>query len=277
MGTAKTFHIGCQSWGYDDWITPAGGKTVFYPRGTRRDQMLGLYSQIFDTIEVDSTLYGVPAASTFEGWYAETPDDFIFSLKFPREITHDRSLAPDTRALVEEFVERAAILQDKLGVLLIQMPASFEATKENAQTVREFVAALPGGFRFAMEFRNEGWFVDWTYDELEQVGVAFCTVEGRWVDRELVLSAVPRVSTDFAYVRVMGERDLPKFDRIYRNRDDVIDRWVEAFDSFKARDIYIYIDNYFEGHSPATARKFKQSLGLPATLPDELEPQGSLF
>ena len=59
MTESETKHrIGCQSWQYDDWITRAGGETVFYPRGTKAGEMLGLYSRVFDTIEVDSTAYG---------------------------------------------------------------------------------------------------------------------------------------------------------------------------------------------------------------------------
>jgi uncharacterized protein YecE (DUF72 family) len=277
MASNTIFHIGCQSWGYDDWITSAGGRTIFYPRATKRDEMLGLYSQIFDTIEVDSTLYGVPAATTIEGWYAETPSNFVFSLKFPREVTHDNSLAPQTYPVVSEFVERAALLKEKLGLLLIQMPASFEATRENGQTVREFLASLPGGFRYAMEFRNDGWFVDWTFEELETAGVSLCLVEGRWVDRELVLGSIPRLTTPFGYIRVMGERDLPKFDRIYRPQDDAIDRWITEIENLDAAEIFIYIDNYFEGHAPATAAKFKERLNLPIRLPGELETQGTLF
>ena len=83
------FRIGCQSWGYDDWITPAGGDYIFYPTGTKRTEMLFFYSRVFDTIEIDSTLYGMPASTTLEKWYRETPDNFIFSLKFPREITQE--------------------------------------------------------------------------------------------------------------------------------------------------------------------------------------------
>src|SRR5688572_21414367 len=64
----KRYHIGCQSWQYEDWVTEIGGETVFYPRGTKAGDMLGLYSEVFDTIEVDSTAYGTPAVSTLEGW-----------------------------------------------------------------------------------------------------------------------------------------------------------------------------------------------------------------
>jgi uncharacterized protein YecE (DUF72 family) len=273
----KNYHIGCQSWGYDDWITPAGGETIFYPRGTKRDEMLRLYSEVFSTIEVDSTLYGMPAESTIQNWYDETPNRFIFSLKFPREITHDHLLRGPSIRVMNEFVERVALLREKLGVMLIQFPASFEADKDNARALRQFLDHIPAEFRFAIEFRNAGWFVDWTYEELEKAGVSLALVEGRWVDRELMFAAAARVSSRFRYVRVMGERDLESFDRIQRHRDHVIDTWASELSKLDASDIYIYCDNYFEGFAPGTANKFLKTFDLPTVDPAVLEPQGSLF
>ena len=70
--------IGCQGWNYEDWTTKAGGEFIFYPRGTRSGEMLALYAEIFDTIEVDSTFYATPPASTFENWYKKTPNILRF-------------------------------------------------------------------------------------------------------------------------------------------------------------------------------------------------------
>jgi uncharacterized protein YecE (DUF72 family) len=128
------YHIGCQSWGYDDWITKPGGDTVFYPVGTKRNEMLQQYSQAFDTIEIDSTVYGLPPVSNFESWYAKTPPNFLFSLKLPREITHERSLDTTSFPMLEEFLKRASAFREKLGVLLIQLPARFDSAKENDKT-----------------------------------------------------------------------------------------------------------------------------------------------
>ncbi len=68
--------IGCQGWNYNDWTTKAGGETVFYPRGTRSGAMLEIYSQIFETVEVDSTFYAIPPGSSVENWYKKTPENF---------------------------------------------------------------------------------------------------------------------------------------------------------------------------------------------------------
>jgi len=274
---AKEIRVGCQSWGYDDWVTPAGGELVFYPSGTKRSEMLALYSKVFDTIEVDSTLYAIPPSTTFEKWHDETPDDFVFSLKFPREVTHDRRLSAESIPVALEFAERARLLKDKLGILLIQLPPSFEGSKENGQRLRQLLAALPRDVRFAVEFRNREWFIDWTFEELARNSVALGLVEGPWLPRELMFEAAARLTSDFAYIRIMGERDLEKFDRIYRNRDDVIESWADTIRGLTAKDIYVYIDNYFEGFAPETAAKLQSTLDLPASRAADAQQQGSLF
>lgn len=270
-------HIGCQSWGYDDWITPIGGETVFYPSGTKNDEMLGLYSRMLNTIEIDSTVYGIPSAATVEKWYEQTPDAFTFSLKMPREVTHERLLDKTTLPIVDEFVGRISRLEEKLGLILIQLPGSFEAIRENALNLRRFVSGLPREFRFAVEFRNSGWFNDWTYDELAASGVALCLVEGKWVPRELMFASLVKHELPFAYFRFMGERDLRRFDRIYRERDETLAHWSKVIKKLKAKEIFVYVDNYFEGHAPATANKLKVLLDLPKSDPNILEQQPSLF
>ena len=267
MQRTQITHIGCQSWGYDDWITPIGGETVFYPSGTKHDEMLALYARVFDTIEVDSTVYGLPSVSTVEKWYEQTPPGFTFSLKMPREVTHERGLDTSTLPIVVEFIERVSRLREKLGVVLIQLPASFEAVRDNAQNLRRVVESLPRDIRFAIEFRHAGWFNEWTYDELNENGVALALVEGKWVPRELMFASLVRHEMPFAYFRFMGERDLQHFDRIYRERDETIVHWSKMVKKLKAKDIFIYVDNYFEGHAPATANKLNALLGLPEADP----------
>ena len=277
MLETKTFHIGCQSWQYEDWVSKPGEDPVFYPRGTRPADMLEHYSQIFDTIEVDSTAYGTPAISTLEGWVEATLDDFVFSLKAPRAITHEFSLTPQSYPLMDEFTNAARLLGPKLGAILIQLPASFESTKDNGTALRGFVSRLPREIKFAVEFRNPGWFVEWTFDELNESGVALALVAGKWVPEDTMFSAFEKTNAPIAYLRMMGIRDLDKFDRIYRDRIQEIRQWAAKTKSLKAKEVFVYLDNYFEGHAPATANRFKTSLGIPFTDPQQLDPQASLF
>lgn len=277
MAETKQSHIGCQSWQYDDWITPPASDPIFYPRGTRAADMLPLYAEVFDTIEVDSSAYGTPAASTLEGWDASTPDDFLFSLKVPSVITHEFALGPQSYSVMDEFVDAVRRLGPKLGVILIQFAASFDSTKENRTALRTFVERLPTDIRFGVEFRHPGWLVDWTFEELDAHGLALALVAGKWVPEDVMFAAFAQTKTRFAYVRLMGVRDLPKFDRIYRDRLEEITRWAGKIKSLAATDVFIYVDNYFEGHAPATANRLKATLGVHVTDPQELDKQASLF
>lgn len=269
--------VGCQGWNYDDWTTKAGGEFIFYPRGTRSNEMLALYAEIFQTIEVDSTFYAIPPVATFDNWYKKTPENFTFSLKLPREITHDHALRKSSLAVADEFCEKAKELKEKLGIVLIQMPPQFEGSKENAQNLRKFLKHLPKNVRFAVEFRNRDWMIEWTFEELEKNKVALCFCEGSWIPREMMFEAIEKTKNDFAYIRFMGERDLTKFDKIYRHEDTILQIWKDEIEKIKAKKIFVYFSNFFEGHAPASVNKLKKLFGQKIIEASNLENQGSLF
>lgn len=269
--------IGCQGWNYEDWTTKAGGEIIFYPRGTRSNTMLENYAKLFETIEVDSTFYAIPPTSTIEGWYKKSPENFTFSLKLPQEITHNLFLRKNSFEIVDAFCERALELKEKLGVVLIQLPPQFEGSKANAQNLREFLAHLPKEIRFAIEFRNRDWMIEWTFEELEKNKIALCLCEGSWIPREMMFEAIEKITTDFSYVRFMGERDLTSFDKIYRHQDTNLQIWSDEIKKIQAKEIFVYFSNFYEGHAPASANKLKKLLGQEIIEAETLENQGSLF
>jgi uncharacterized protein YecE (DUF72 family) len=273
----NSISIGCQSWGYDDWITPAGGPYVFYPPATKKPEMLPFYSRVFNTVEVDATVYGIPPSSTLEKWYKETPAEFTFSLKTPREITHEGALSADTVPVMRAFIDRAVKLKEKLAVILIQLPPHFDANRDNAQKVRRFLAELPRSFKYAVEFRHSDWFVEWTYEELDQKNISLALVDGPWIPREVVFESAKKFRAPFTYVRLMNARDLQKFDCIARYRDQDLDLWARAIAQLASENIYIYIDNYFEGFAPGTAARLQDRLKIEPVHPEELIDQPSLF
>jgi uncharacterized protein YecE (DUF72 family) len=274
---SRFFYLGCQGWNYTDWTTKADGETVFYPRGTKSGGMLEVYAKVYDTIEVDSTFYAVPAGSAVEGWYRKTPENFTFSLKMPQEITHEHFLQRTAFEVLDEFCERVLLLKEKLGVVLVQLPPQFEANKNNAQSLRDFLARLPKEIRFAVEFRNREWMIDWTFEELEKAKVALCLVEGSWIPRELMFQAIGKLNNEVAYVRFMGERDLLKFDRIYRHQDANLEMWKAEIERLKAKDVFVYFSNFYEGHAPASVNKLKRLFGQETIEASSLETQVSLF
>ncbi len=277
LNKKSQIQIGCQGWNYEDWTTKADGATIFYPRGTKSGEMLALYAEIFDSIEVDSTFYAIPSASSIESWYKKTPANFTFSLKLPQEISHKHALRESSFEILDEFCERVSGLKEKLAVVLIQLAPQFEASKENAQNLRKFLAHLPKEIRFAVEFRERGWMIDWTFEELEKNRVALALVEGSWIPRELTFQAIEKLENNFAYVRFMGERDLTAFDKIYRNQDTNLQIWADEIKKLKAQEKFIYFSNFYEGHAPASANKLKEFLGQNTKDAGNLETQKSLF
>jgi uncharacterized protein YecE (DUF72 family) len=281
---AARVQVGCQGWNYDDWVTPAlSQRAVFYPRGTRADRMLELYTRAFETVEVDSTFYAIPTDSTLDGWRRRAPEGFTFALKLPREITHEHALRGEhALRLLEDFCRAARRLEDRLAAVLIQLPPQFDATRENLRALSEFLPLLPADIRFAVEFRDPFWFEEELLVPLSlRRNVSLALVEGPWVTRERVWRAAASLldSSDFTYVRWMGARDITRFDEVVRERDTNLSKWADAIERLSRRgsEVFAYFSNFYEGHAPASANKLKRLLGQPTASAEEFENQGSLF
>ena len=94
-------------------FTAAGWEGTFYPKGMRSADYLAFYAEHFATVEVDSTFYGCPSARTVGNWATRTPEGFVFSVKVPQAITHEKALV-DCAAEFEEFVKTMELLGPKL-------------------------------------------------------------------------------------------------------------------------------------------------------------------
>ena len=278
--TNDCISVGCQGWNYEDWVTgPAGGRGIFYPRGTRASEMLEVYARAFSTVEVDSTFYATPSAKTVDGWAKRTPPGFTFALKLPQEITHQHALRLSCVEALEEFCDHASLLGDKLASVLIQLPPQFEMSPENARALREFLPRLPRDLRFSIEFRSSEWLEESVAEQMAKYNVALALVEGQRLAPALVRQMAERPTADFAYVRWMGARDLLRFDTVQRPQDENLREWHALLTRLCERvpKIYAYFSNFYEGHAPESATKLKRLLGQPVLEPEDLEDQPSLF
>lgn len=263
--------IGTQGWAYDVWVGP------FYPLGTRPADFLTVYARGFDTVEVDSTFYAIPAAKTMRGWAQRTPDDFVFALKLPQEITHERRLrnADDVAA---EFFDRARELGNKLGPVLIQLGPDFGITELPA--VAQFLPKLPRDIRFAIEFRQRAWIHDGVLALLAEHNVALTLSDGRWLPRKQMMQLAARPTADFLYVRWMGaDQSLVDYTRIQIDRTRELESWTGVLwpHAEQGRDVYGYVNNQFAGHAPESARELQRLLGQHVVQPEDLGEQMSLF
>jgi len=265
--------IGTQGWNYSAWVGP------FYPAGTRPGSMLHLYAKAFSTVEIDATFYAIPADPVVYGWRERVPPPFVFALKVPQEITHERRLV-DAQAPLAKFVERARLLGDGLGPLLLQTPPDWAPTRDARTALADFLPSLPRDLRWAIEFRDERWLDDKLMDLLHTNGVALALVDGRWIkrDRAIALAATPTAA--FAYVRWMGpDRTLTDYSHVQVDRDRELAQWGHALQGLRerVREIFGYFNNHFQGHSPWSARTMQQRLGLEPVDPASLRVQRELF
>jgi len=263
--------LGTQGWNYDAWVGP------FFPAGTRAPDFLTLYARAFPTVEVDSTFYAIPAEKTIRGWAERTPADFIFALKLPQEITHQKRLR-DIDDLLELFLDRAHALGPKLGPVLIQLGPDFAPTELPA--LSQFLDKLPGDVKFAVEFRQRGWINDTVLKLLAEHNVALTLADARWIPRKTMLSLAERPTADIAYLRWMGpNREIVDYSRIQHDRTSELEEWSEAILMIiqKVTAVYGYVNNHFAGHSPYSARQLQRLLGQRVVEPGELGEQISLF
>lgn len=266
-----TIRVGTQGWNYDAWVGP------FYPPGTRPADYLAVYARAFDTVEVDSTFYAIPAAKTVRGWAARVPDDFTFALKLPQEITHENRLR-DSADLAALFFDRARELGDKLGPVLMQLGPDFGPTELPA--LAGFLPLLPRDVKVAVEFRQRGWIHDGILALLAEHNVALALVDARWIPRKQMMSLASRPTANFAYLRWMGpNRDIVDYSRVQVDRSREMEAWAAVMMSLTERVTGIsgYVNNHFTGHSPASARDLQRLLKQTPVDPGRLGEQMTLF
>lgn len=150
MPTALPYFLGCPVWACDRWV----GK--LYTNKNRRTWMRD-YSRVFNTVEGNSTFYGIPSAATVQRWADQSEDGFRFVLKFPRSITHDCQLN-ECKADTREFLDLLEILAaaDRLGPTFLQLPPTFH--RHQLEDLEGYLRQLPREFPFAVEVRHSDYF-----------------------------------------------------------------------------------------------------------------------
>ncbi len=240
-------------------FTAQGWEGSFYPPGMKSRDFLSYYASQFQTVEIDSTFYGCPSANTVNNWSARTPEDFLFCVKVPQVITHDKALV-DCDAEFEEFVKTMDILGPKLGPMVFQFP-SFDRWKFPKQesflaVLVPFLKKLPADHSFVIEIRNKTWLDDAKFaDVLREHNVALALTDTSFMPRPWeIKGALDLVTADFAYVRWLGNRkaieeQTTTWDKTVIDRTSDLKNWVDVFKSLvsntKVLKIFAFSNNHY--------------------------------
>lgn len=248
-------HIGTSGYSYDDWVGP------FYPEGTRKNEFLDFYRHQFDTTELNFTYYRMPTTGMLANIADKVDPGFLFSIKVPGEITHERN--DDPLPAVEMFngALDALKVRDNFACALAQFPYGFHLTDGN----RDYLKRLREGFAdtaVVVEFRNRDWVSEDTFDLLHDNGIGFCCVDQPQF--ESLLRPIALATSPIAYVRFHG-RNYKKWwhhDEAWERYDyeykvDELQEWVPKIKALDEQDntelTLVYMNNHSKGQAPASA------------------------
>jgi uncharacterized protein YecE (DUF72 family) len=197
-------HVGTCGWSYEDW------KGNFYPKGTKPADFLPFLAQKFQVLEVDSTFYHSPRPSIVQGWHDKTPDGFLFSLKVPQAITHEKLLLKCEHE-VDAFLGAAKLLGPKLACCVLQFgyfnKKAFTGPEAFCERLDGFLKGWPADVPVAVEIRNKTWVKPAYLDCLRAHKATFVLTDQAWMPIPLeLLEQFDVVTGPFGYNRLLGDR-----------------------------------------------------------------------
>ncbi|XP_024535539.1 uncharacterized protein LOC112347966 isoform X2 [Selaginella moellendorffii] len=178
-GLAGEFRVGTSGYIYKHW------RGVVYPRSSAQKDWFRLYTNLFDTVEINNTFYRLPERKVFQEWHDQAPENFCYALKYSRFGTHMKRLK-DPENHVNLFLDRSVPLHATCGPVLVQLPPKFKLELER---LKEFLHRLPTNIRWAVEVRDSRWLCDDVYELLKQHNVALCIH-----DHEDIIDKHPKAS-----------------------------------------------------------------------------------
>jgi uncharacterized protein YecE (DUF72 family) len=271
--------VGPAGWSYEDW------KGIVYPPHMPKSlHPLAFLSELFDTIEVNSTFYRPPDARYCASWVQKVSANprFKFTAKLWERFTHHREAPPtDNEArLFREGIDPLA-RAGKLGAVLVQFPWSFKRTAENRAWLAHVIETF-SMYPLAVEIRHASWDRAEVYDELARRGLAFCNIDQPVFSGSL--KPTDKVTARVGYVRLHGRNyndwfreDADQNDRYnYLYSEEELKPWIAKIENIRrqADEVYVITNNHYRGQAVVNALEIQAALGrtdfvLPQHLVDE--------
>ena len=159
---------GTSGYAFKEW------KGAFYPPDLGDDAWLSYYAGNFPTVEINNTFYRLPKQQVLHDWAAQVPEQFTFAIKASMRITHHARLKPECASALDFLLQNTAVLGDRMGPILFQLPPNME---KDLQRLQGFLGLLPPKRRFTIEFRHDSWFDEDVLAALREHDVALCVNE----------------------------------------------------------------------------------------------------
>ncbi len=249
--------LGTSGFSYDDWIGEV------YPEELPKWQWLPYYAKSLNTVELNVTYYRLPEARYVRGWIDRTPDDFLFTVKAHRSLTHERK-NPDVQLFCDSI--ESLHTAGKLACVLAQFPHSFHPTAENKDYLSNLAKGLER-YPVVVEFRGQDWVNEETFDLLRNLNLGYCCVDEPRISG--LMPPVAVVTGPIAYVRFHGrnaekwwqhEFAWERYDYTYREEE--LKEWVPKIKDLdeQAPLTLVYANNHYKGQSIDTVNKLQQLL-----------------
>ncbi len=231
-----TLYVGTSGYSYKEW------KGSFYPEDLPAKKMLSYYASRLPAVEINNTFYRLPQKSVLENWKEQVPEEFRFSVKASQRITHFKRLK-DAESDTLYLIETAKALEDRLGVVLFQLPPNM---KKDLPRLKGFLDCLPGGTRASFEFRHQTWFDDDVLELLRGVNQALVVSD----TDDLPVNHVDKTA-DWGYLRL----------RRVNYDEENLAMWLTRIREQNWKDAFVFFKHEDEGTGPKLAAQFLDLAG----------------
>lgn len=236
------YYLGCSGFYYDHW------RGKFYPNELARSKWLPYYTRHFNTLEANNTFYRFPTDKLLSSWYQKTPENFTFTLKANRAITHTRKFH-NTQQLTATFYRLARALYDKLLCVLFQLPPFVHKNMELLQTISD---QLDSAVLNVLEFRHSSWWDKEVYNFMERHGIIFCSVSAS----ELPDTLISTGST--IYLRFHGKNGW----YAHNYPEEELKGWAQKIRAQNSSQVLCYFNNDFNANATRNCQTLRKLLEI---------------
>jgi uncharacterized protein YecE (DUF72 family) len=236
--------VGTSGWSYQSWRGP------FFPKDVKIKDHLAFYATRFNSTELNAPFYRPPTEDAVRGWFNNTPDDFIFTWKASKFITHWKRLSERSENSIALLESRLKLLRYKAGPVLFQLPPQMQANRER---LASFLKMLSRKWRYTFEFRHPSWYERDILDLLRDNDIALCLSD------HADAPSPWEVTTSFVYVR--GHGPTGRYHSHYP--DETLRAWAKDTRRWRkgGRDVYVFFDNDQKSAAPADAERLLKFAG----------------